>query len=403
MPIGGRVCPWVTRIMVTVTAAAGIAWAAGAAQPAVAAATRATGIAAGGGHACDLYAGHVWCWGLNSSGQLGDGTTISSDVPAAVAGGHTFTKISASSAFHTCALDTAGHAWCWGDNAFGQLGDGTTTSSDVPAAVAGGHTFTHISAGGAQTCALDTAGHAWCWGDNSNDQLGNGTRVNSAVPVAVTTNGVLAGKTLTQIAPTGGSACAIDTNGHAYCWGEGDTGALGNGALPNASPPVAVDTRGVLAGRTLTQISHTCVLDTTGRAYCWGDDSNGELGNGHDATQSDVPVRVLGRHLFTRINDGGPEVCAIDTAARAWCWGQNGNGQIGNGTITDDSVIPAAVSTSGVLAGKTITGIAAGGAFACGVSHGAVYCWGQGGDGQLGDGTTITQSDVPVTVLHPHG
>lgn len=167
--------------------------------------------------------------------------------------------------------------------------------------------------------------------------------------------------------------------------------------LRSENVPVAVDTSGVLAGRALAQISGTCVLDTTGQAYCWGNDDNGELGNGRDATFSDVPMRVLGRHLFTWISDGGEDVCAIDTTARAWCWGNNDSGQLGNGHVSDDSVIPAAVDTGGILAGRPITRIAAGGSGACAVSHGHLYCWGYNADGQLGDGTT-TSSDVPVAV-----
>jgi alpha-tubulin suppressor-like RCC1 family protein len=405
MPQGNSAWRWLTRTVLTVTAAAGLALTGGA-QGASAAPAPAPGgwlsLTSGGGHTCALQSGHAWCWGRNTAGQLGNGTTVSSPVPVAVStsgalAGKTLMQISAG-ADHTCALTINGRAYCWGDGTAGELGSNTAASSDVPVAVLSSQTFTQISAGAHRTCAIDATASAWCWGQGI---LGTGSSTsNPDVPQPVA-----GGKTWTQISAGAYFTCAIQTTtGRAWCWGEGDSGQLGNGSVADSPVPVAVSTSGVLAGKQLTAITgwgaDTCALDTAGHAYCWGNDLNGQLGNGADATISDVPAAVLGRHVFTRIAASDALTCAL-SADHAWCWGQNDRGELGNGTITDDSVIPVPVDRSGVLAGLTLTQIAAGDPFGCAVRQaGAAYCWGGGDAGQLGDGNT-TDSEVPVAV-HPH-
>ena len=148
----------------------------------------------------------------------------------------------------------------------------------VPAAVLGGKALTQIAADDATACALDSAGAAYCWGDNDYGEFGDGSFTSSSVPVAVDTSGVLAGKTLTKISAAFNTACVLDSAGAAYCWGRSDQGQLGDGSTTNSSVPVAVDTGGALAGKTLTQISvgmygDVCALDSAGAAYCWGGSS----------------------------------------------------------------------------------------------------------------------------------
>lgn len=173
-----------------------------------------------------------------------------------VLAGKTLTQITIGDQF-ACALDNAGAAYCWGWNEWGPLGDGSTTESDVPVAVdtggvLAGKTLSQISAGNRDVCALDSTGAAYCWGEGSAGKLGDGNTHGTTVPVAVDTHGVLAGKTLTQITVGDGTACALSSAGAAYCWGAGGLGELGDGATANSSVPVAVDTRGVLAGKTLS-------------------------------------------------------------------------------------------------------------------------------------------------------
>jgi len=261
--------------LLAVSVLGGIAWTSRAAQ----AVTEGTPwISAGSYLSCAVEAGTGYCWGLDDQGQLGNGAAGSnSDVPVAVdisgvLAGKTLTQISAGEEY-ACALDSDGAPYCWGWNVTGDLGDGSTAGSNVPVAVEtsgvlAGKTLTQISAGDGETCALDTVGTAYCWGLNEYGNLGNGTTTNSDVPVAVDTSGALAGKTLTHISAGGEHVCALDTSGVAYCWGENESGDLGDGATADSDVPVAIDTSGVLNGKTLTQISadeeHTCALDTSG-------------------------------------------------------------------------------------------------------------------------------------------
>ena len=381
-------------------------------------------ISAGAAQTCVIESGQAFCWGDDGNGYLGTGTTShlpesSVPVPTAVdtsgvLAGKTLTQISVGS--DPCALDTAGTAYCWGDNTYGALGDGTTNSSSVPVAVdtsglPAGTTFTQISVGIYETCALDSAGSAYCWGYNAYGQLGDGNTSASSVPVAVDTSGVLAGKTLTKISAGDDNTCALDSTGAAYCWGYNGSGALGDGTTTSSLVPVAVDTNGVLAGKTLTQMSagdggFACALDSSGAAYCWGYNPYGALGDG-TTNSSSVPVAVdtsgvLAGKTLTRISANGDDTCALDGAGAAYCWGGSSVGALGDGTTTS-STVPVAVNTSGVLAGKTLTQISVGDGDACALdSAGAVYCWGGNFYGQLGDDlydTVFTNGDSHVPVL----
>jgi alpha-tubulin suppressor-like RCC1 family protein len=375
-------------------------------------------ISAGGNTSCALERGSAYCWGDNSSGQLGDGSTTDSSSPVAVdlsgaLAGKTLTQISVGDS-DTCALDDTGAAYCWGGNASGELGDGSTTDSSSPVAVdvsgaLAGKILTQISVGAFSVCALDSAGTAYCWGYNGYGELGTGSNARvSAVPVAVDTSGALAGKTLAQISAGSVNACALDTAGAAYCWGDNQTGAVGSTAAATLqTTPVAVYTGGVLAGKTLTQVSagdlYACALDSGGAAYCWGDDDWGQLG---DNTMSDssqeTPVAVdtsgaLAGKSLTQISAGYIDSCALDGTGAAYCWGYGPLGGLGNNS-TNTSSVPVAVDTSGTLAGRTLTQISSG----TGNSHicaadmtGAFYCWGDNLSGDLGDDSQA-QSNVPV-------
>jgi alpha-tubulin suppressor-like RCC1 family protein len=367
MTAGTTESGWVTPLrrvlpIVLVALAASLGTLVSAPQDALAAGSPAPSISAGGGHTCAIESGSAYCWGEQASGDLGDGSTILFSIsPVAVdtsgvLAGQTLTMIASGDA-NTCALDTAGAAFCWGDNTDGQLGNKSTTSSGVPVAVyaAGalaGKTLNQITAGEFHACALDTAGAAFCWGDNPFGELGNNTTNSSAVPVAVSTAGVLAGKKLTQIATAGEfDTCAVSSLGAAYCWGYNADGQLGNGTTNDSHVPVAVVTTGPLAGQKLTQVAA------------------GE----------------------------GFSVCAVSSASAAYCWGANDNGQLGNGNV-NDSDAPVAVVTSGVLAGQKLTQITGSYISTCALAAGgAIYCWGDDVDGELGDrGTAAPQSDTPV-------
>jgi len=383
-----------------------------AAQAALAVSQGSASISAGGNHTCTIESGKAYCWGDNNYGELGDGSTSADSsvpVPVDTSGAltdKTLAQITAGGQ-DTCVLDRAGAAYCWGENTHGQLGDGSTTDSTVPVAVSTtgglfGKTLTQITTDGDQTCALDRAGKAYCWGENGGGFGQGGVAAYYSVPVPVDTSGVLAGKTLTQITADGDHTCALDSAGAAYCWGSNGYGGLGDGSTFLAYGPVAVDTNGVLAGKTLTQIAggdgETCALDASGAAYCWGLNTQGQLGDGC-CGDAYAPVAVdangvLAGKTLTQIAGGG-ETCALDASGAAYCWGNNYSGELGDGNTTGSGV-PVAVDTRGVLADKTLTQITVGAAQACALdSAGAAYCWGLDSAGQLGDDSTTT-STVPV-------
>lgn len=309
----------------------------------------------------------------------------------------------------TCGLDGTGKAYCWGVNPVGQLGNNSTTNSSVPVAVStsgvlGGKTLTAISSGAAHGCALADNGKVYCWGFNNYGQLGNGTTTNSSVPVAVDTTGVLAGKTITDVSAGGYHVCVL-AGGAVYCWGYNVAGQLGNGTTTNSSVPVAVNSAGVLAGKTITGIAagynHTCARDSDGKAYCWGSGTLGSLGN-NTTTNSSVPVAVtttgvLNGKALSVLSSGEGHTCGLD-AGSAFCWGYNNVGQLGDNT-TANSAVPVAVNTATVLSGRRLVDVSAGSYHTCAVDDaGLAFCWGYNIVGQLGNNTT-TNSAVAVPVL----
>ena len=346
---------------------------------------------AGGSHTCGMTTGGAaYCWGYNSYGELGDGTTTNRTSPVLVLGGLSFPQVSAG-ASHTCGVTTGGAAYCWGDNSYGDLGNGTTTSSVTPVAVSGGLTFATVSAGGrvspggGHTCGLTPSGAAYCWGENGVGQLGNGTTYQSWTPVAVSS-----GLTFAQVSAGVYHTCGVTTGGAAYCWGDNRSGALGNGTTYASVTPVAVS-GGLSFAAVSAGAGYTCGVTTGGAAYCWGDNNYGELGNG-TTTSSVTPVAVSGGLSFTQVSPAGTHTCGVTTGGAAYCWGHNGSGELGNGTTTS-SVTPV-----GVSGGLSFTQVSSGAGHACGVTTGGpAYCWGYNGSGELGDGMT-TNSSRPVRV-----
>jgi len=239
-------------------------------------------LAAGVEHTCGLTStGSAFCWGTNSSiriGQLGDGSSTDRLTPVPVSGGHTFTQLSAAST-STCGLRADGAVLCWGSNSLGQLGNGSTAASSlVPVAVSGGRTYTRLGEASATStrCAIETGGALWCWGDNSFGQVGDGTvgpeprrepvRVAAGTTFSAVANGVL-------------HTCALTTAGAAFCWGRGSFGQLGNGGQLDSSTPVAVS-GGLVFSSIKAGQQHTCAIGGTApiRAYCWGNNQFATIG-----------------------------------------------------------------------------------------------------------------------------
>ncbi|MGH7696029.1 MAG: hypothetical protein ACRENH_13670 [Gemmatimonadaceae bacterium] len=363
-------------------------------QPVVFAATaewppfRASRVVAGHDHTCALnLAGKAFCWGDNSLGELGDGSTVDRSVPVAVAGGHVFTALEAGHS-HSCGLTTSGELYCWGYNALGQLGDGSLTNRNTPVRVTGGHTFKSVVAGSAHTCAITDNDQAYCWGSGGWGQLGNGVLLIS-VPIQV--SGGIAFRSLDA-----GDlhTCGISTNGATYCWGDGGAGRIGDGNTLSRLTPVAV-----AGGHAFVSIgaggAHSCGLVAGGQLYCWGGNGNGSLGDG-TTTNRDVPTPAAGTQRFGSIALGTQNTCAVDVGSVPFCWGDNSAGQLGRGYFSNGpNVTPQSPAfTTSTLA--TAVYIAPNSACAI-ASSSQLFCWGRNASGELGDGTT-TWSPRPVRV-----
>jgi alpha-tubulin suppressor-like RCC1 family protein len=293
-----------------------------------------TALDAGGEHVCALTsAGAAYCWGRNHAGQLGDNTTTHRFAPVAVTGGLTFASLSLGT-LHTCGLTAQGAAYCWGSNSRGQLGDGSTTDRATPVAVTGGFAFEQIAAGGfdlGYTCGLTTAGQAYCWGHNGGGQLGIGTQDQAAHSAPAPVSGVVVFASLS--AGLGSHTCGLTSAGSAFCWGANAFGALGDGTTGSKFTPVAV-TGGIVFAQIIAGgfIGHTCGVTGSGKAYCWGENEVGAIGDG---TLLDplAPSAVAGGHSFSSLDAGFRHTCGRTTAGTLYCWGSNGAGQLGVNSV----------------------------------------------------------------------
>jgi len=243
-------------------------------------------------HSCALNkGGGVKCWGFNASGQRGDGTTTDRLVPVDVVGlGGGVIAITAGIGPHTCALTSEDGVKCWGDNSNGQLGDGTTTTRPAPVDVSGlSSGIAGVSAGWLHTCAVTTTGGVKCWGDNLRGQLGDGTTTDRAAAVDVV------GLSSPVVAVASGSAhsCALTTAGAVKCWGANTSGQLGNGGQTDSPTPVDVSSFPDGVAAIAAGSAHTCALTKAGAVTCWGINTWGQLGDGTTWDRS-APVQVVG-------------------------------------------------------------------------------------------------------------
>jgi alpha-tubulin suppressor-like RCC1 family protein len=356
-------------------------------------------VSPGQSHTCALTTDDAaYCWGGNYFGQIGRpglatgfrtlAQQFFSTVPLRAAQEFKFASISVGG-FYTCALTAAGAAYCWGYNGEGSLGSGNYENSWRPVVVTGGRTFAEIVAGTDHTCARTTDGVAYCWGLNRAGDLGNTAVTRTATPMPVSGSIVFASLTV------GGShTCGLTADGDAYCWGDNAAGQLGVGEnVANSASPLAVS-----GGRSFSSLSageaHTCGVTRAGSLYCWGWNLENQLGSGNASILSAVPVPVESSLLFISVAAGRWHTCAIDASGAAWCWGQNTNGQIGTGTPgTDLFATPQRVS-----GGFVFDRLSAGRGISCAGTNGEWRCWGSNLNGMLGIGSVI-DSGSPVKIL----
>jgi alpha-tubulin suppressor-like RCC1 family protein len=342
-------------------------------------------------HTCALNAlGDVWCWGYGGAGQFGNGTYVTINVsPVAGASGYGFTRLFAGvNTYSTCGVTAANAAYCWGDNARGQLGDGTTDGTATPAAVVGGIPFVAMDITGNHTCGASIYGRAYCWGSWDWGETGQG----GSLPITPQT--VSGGSGFTAVSVGRYHSCALSGTA-AYCWGYNGQGQLGNGGGVEMAAPAAVS--GGYAFQSLsTGEYHSCGVTTTGVGYCWGNNYYGSLGDGTTAYAQLSPVAVAGGLLFSQIDAGrGFTTCGLTDVGAAYCWGQNDQGQLGTGVVGDSAIAPDSVHTP-----LTFGQIATGQGHACALTTtagGDIWCWGANDYGQLGDGTQ-TDNPTPVQV-----
>jgi alpha-tubulin suppressor-like RCC1 family protein len=352
------------------------------------------GYASADRHSCLVSStGGLKCWGDNTYGQLGDGTNIGRPTPMNVLGlASGVTQVGVGWDF-SCAL-VAGGVKCWGGNEYGMLGDGTTTDRNFPANVSGmgpGSGITQIAVGDFHACAVMAAGNVKCWGQNFASQLGDGTTEYPAVPVDVQG---LSGPAI-QIAAGNAHTCAIITGGNLQCWGANSSGQLGDGTFVSVRPqPVNVIGLGSGVDRVTLGYGHTCAVTHSSTAKCWGWNNYGQLGNGtlfHSATPQDItglPGEIV------QLAAGFGHTCASSVAGKVWCWGSNASGELGTNTIISSFT---AASVENLSSG--VRQLSAGLHHTCALLiSGGTKCWGSDTFAQLGTGYKHFRS-IPSDVI----
>lgn len=346
-------------------------------------------ISTGGYHTCAItLSGGVKCWGLGNDGQLGNGSTMNSYIPKDVNGlGATVVSVAAGD-FHTCAVTSTGGVKCWGNNIRGQLGNGTTTASLLPVDVVGLTVGVEaVYAGRQHTCAVTSTGGVKCWGWNDKGQLGNNTTSTSqSTPVDV----VGLGSGVSSMSAGFRHTCALTSSGGVLCWGDGPNGELGNNTNSGALTPVNVNGLGSGVASITSGYSHNCVGMASGGMKCWGLNALGQLGDGTSSFRN-TPVDVVGlASSVITVAAGGNHTCAALVGGGAECWGQNNNGQLGNGGNSGSLSSPTAI----VSLTEELSELSGGSANTCALlESGNVKCWGSNANGASGN---LRQGNVYV-------
>ena len=347
-------------------------------------------ITTGGEHTCTVKIsdGTVWCWGSNIYGQLGDGTLTDRPVPDEVLGLEAADAVFAGDS-HNCTIQTGGGLWCWGVNRHGQLGDGTTTDAATPVEVPGMEDAMFLSVGGEHTCALREDTSVWCWGWNAFGQLGaetqDSTRTRPIKAVYISD--------AAYVSAGGYHTCILDTEGRVWCWGRNQFGQLGTRSVEEYSiQPVLIRNLDPVISISAGQ-DHTCAVEESGRAYCWGLNDWVQLGNPDVGGSSPEPGVVPDFEEAVAVSAGRVHTCALKEEGTVWCWGANDSGQMGTGGNYDLAINPVQVERL-----TDISYISAGGYHTCAVeSAGTLWCWGYNYSGQIGDGSTFNR-DTPAQV-----
>jgi alpha-tubulin suppressor-like RCC1 family protein len=339
--------------------------------------------------------GALWAWGYNGNFQLGTGNNTTQVSPVQVSANYAgpWSSVSASPV-HSCGIKSAdASAWCWGNNSTGQIGNGSTTNqNNTPSQIAGA--WLQLSAGGAGaanytvsiaaaylTCGVKSDNTGWCWGGNANGQLGNGTTTQSLTPVQVPGSwlGIWVGR--------GFHACGLQTDNSLWCWGYNGYGQLGNGNTTDQYSPIQI--AGTWKSISVGDISN-CAIASDNTLWCWGNNNNSQLGD-NTTTQRTSPVQVSGGGSWSQVDVAADSAATvtfgINMSGALYCWGYNIYGQCPTGSNSTASVkVPTAAVTSTVTTGSAWTSVVGVGVnFVCGIrDDSTVYCWGGIPYGTLG-------------------
>jgi alpha-tubulin suppressor-like RCC1 family protein len=338
-------------------------------------------LALGGDHSCARFAdGRVKCWGWNSDGEIGDGTTTNRTVPTQVVGLADVVELSMGGLDHSCARLSDGTIRCWGSGSHGQIGDGAKVARALPTPTVGlTRRASQISLGSRHTCALHDDGEMSCWGRNIEGELGDGRLVDRAIPTMV-----MGLPTVAEIALGYSFSCArLFATGGVSCWGYNDSGQLGDGTTIDHVSPAEVKGLPAPAVSIAVGGEYACARLVDARVLCWGANESGQLGDG-TTVRRDSPVEIASLARFAKLVLGLHHSCGLFADGTMACWGNNSSGQLGDGTNL------ARVSPTRVDGLDDVVEIALGGFRTCArVKNGEVMCWGSNAYGELGDGTTV--------------
>ncbi|HEX8209066.1 MAG TPA: Ig-like domain-containing protein, partial [Longimicrobium sp.] len=385
----------------------------------------ATALDAGAFHTCAINQGATYCWGSNATRQFGtDAPTtgtpqrVGAEVTLQLAAGGPGID-SPHPVGQTCAR-TGNFVLCWGNDIMRQLSGPPGTENcrlspsysypcrTTPATVTPlAPTSVFITSGALHSCSVDSSGAASCWGSNRFGELGTSEPVTTQctvegpsgaqAPCSGTPLPVAGGIQFREISAGASFTCALSTSNTAFCWGNNSNGQLGTPTPSTTSPtPVAVT-----GGTQLTQISsgtsHSCAVRADGRILCWGAGGSGQLGNG-STSNSTTPVQVASSLTFRSVTAGTAHTCAITTGGAAYCWGSNTNGKLGAGPDVSQSSVPIAVA-----GGFSYSTISAGVDHTCGIAtpSNEVLCWGSRNQGQVGGTPTVGAYFTPQRVPPP--
>ena len=366
--------------------------------------------------------GELKCWGYDHRGALGDGgtTNTNTDAPSSTAidlgTGRTAVAVSAGH-YHVCAILDNGDLKCWGNDLDGQLGDGgSNTDTNAPSSNAidlgPGRTAVEVSAGSGVTCAILDNGDLKCWGDNWYGQVGNGGGRGDVTSPPSTAINLGTGRTAVAVSAGADFVCALNDIGEVRCWGTDESGQLGYGASTTMSgytnsPGAAIDLTGIVsdgdsgvAVALATGERHSCAILDSGDLKCWGAGLHGQLGNGNSSTNVYSPSAIaidLGTgRTAVAVDAGGDVTCAILDNGDLKCWGEDYYGGLGNGGTNTNTNTPTSVDLG---TGRTAVAVSVGWFHTCAIlDNGDMKCWGRDNQGQLGDGGSNTDQGSPVSV-----